>query len=400
MYRDGRVVKQNYEEAISCCNNVIEAIGSDKNSYQQYYCEAIYSLGIIYKDMGDKEQREENNTQIKENYKRSFDRFVSLNKQSYFFVENYMQLADIHFSEKYSMQDFKKAYDYILKAQEIKPEYPNISAYIQKCLNKINNKKDHVFKDIKDLPCDSVSELIQEINEIKKMHPNRTVLYRGHADKSWLLEPTIHRFASEKNMPDISFLKDSLKTNFELNYSRCFDEKLEIKSDFDLLTKMQHYGIPTDLLDWSHDPLVALYFALTAGDDFSKTPVTDTCVWVAVCNLEASPDRSKDIQDKIYFATTPRSNKRMQAQSGVLSYIGNQGYNIKCMTHVINQSQNEHIHLYRLCLENDFLGEKNEQHKEDLKTLGKTPLSIYPDPKGLRQEVISCSRSIVDNKLS
>ena len=32
-------------------------------------------------------------------------------------------------------------------------------------------------------------------------------------------------------------------------------------SDFDILAKMQHYGLPTRLLDFSTNPLVALYFA-------------------------------------------------------------------------------------------------------------------------------------------
>ena len=46
------------------------------------------------------------------------------------------------------------------------------------------------------------------------------------------------------------------------------------KTDFDWLFVMQHYGVPTRLLDWTESPLVGLYFAVT------EHPNADGTLWV------------------------------------------------------------------------------------------------------------------------
>ena len=90
--------------------------------------------------------------------------------------------------------------------------------------------------------------------------------WRGHRVAAWHLRPSLRRngFDSrERNLNAIFRLKAKARTT---NCPRESDA-------LGWLFLMQHYGLPTRLLDWSQSPLVALYFASEEPDD------TDAMVW-------------------------------------------------------------------------------------------------------------------------
>ena len=93
-------------------------------------------------------------------------------------------------------------------------------------------------------------------------------IYRGQGDVLWHLESTLQRVLKEDRWQNE--LPGSIK-NVESEMIGEFRRSAQEKGlplfpdDVDCLACMQHYGMPTRLLDFSGNPLIALYHALSGA---------------------------------------------------------------------------------------------------------------------------------------
>lgn len=108
----------------------------------------------------------------------------------------------------------------------------------------------------------NVSDFIQKINQIE-LDENNIRFFRGHGDKEYLLLPSIYRIKDTNKEPLIN--NEDKMINEIL--SSCPTDFEKDKSIFEKLSRLQHYGFPTRLLDITRSPLVALYFAASSHED-------------------------------------------------------------------------------------------------------------------------------------
>jgi len=153
--------------------------------------------------------------------------------------------------------------------------------------------------------------------EVQKYDSSR-VIYRGVKSANFELIPKIRRITLPPKC-------ESIETN-EKDIMRLFKERAlpylskAPKSEWEWLAYGQHYGLPTRLLDWTRNPLVALYFAVEE-DRIDGTVDQDSAVYIFDNKQYLQTDKYEDPYELkgVEKFIPPHITTRITAQSSVFT---------------------------------------------------------------------------------
>ena len=134
----------------------------------------------------------------------------------------------------------------------------------------------------------NLSEFLSLLNEYKaqfsKMHRTGSFMFRGMSDISWSLLPGIFREYPEKQKSSTgagASYSGKIYSAHEYEILSHFIKEasgllthISPKDDFTWLQYAQHYGVPTRLLDFTANPLVAMYFCCQSESQ------TNGAIWI------------------------------------------------------------------------------------------------------------------------
>ena len=137
-------------------------------------------------------------------------------------------------------------------------------------------------------------------------------IFRGQS-RDWPLRPSAGR---RKNYTiDVERL---MLDEFKRHAVSHFDTD-PIRDNWNWLALAQHHGLPTRLLDWTYNPLVAAFFAAQPAADEKNAGVVYAIKADHFAPVDPTDEPDPFVVNETRFLTTPTHAPRLKAQKGLFS---------------------------------------------------------------------------------
>ena len=230
-------------------------------------------------------------------------------------------------------------------------------------------------------------DLSDFLRQIRPYHPVAWI-FRGQAQLSWPLKPK----AGRDGYFDAHWTKDTPRDLGRFNVWQeqaiAYRRRLP-KSNLDRLALAQHYGLATRLLDWTTNPIVALYFAAASVPDEDGV-VYCFLPWQQILSGEDRP--LARIPGVVRFDPPP-FDRRILAQSGCFSFHQHPNETLvpSAARRDLAKLAPDKINLTGFIVEKRWKSVIQGQ----LATIGMTRKALFPDLEGLSQWLNTESRRSV-----
>lgn len=238
-------------------------------------------------------------------------------------------------------------------------------------------------KELESPTIDNLLAIIKEANTSFSSPP----WYRGIGAESYKLLPSLYR--SSKDIHELISIQKKLVAEFDRKSVLMEQGSKHDLQISDKLTQMQHYGIPTTMMDWTVSPLIALYFALiTSIKDEKDENALLYCLDAEKWNNDIRPNAANPIRDLgelDQLGLNPFNMNRTQPLAFFPKLI-NPRINRQLGTFVVfgdgkvpMEETEYNANLLKIVILKDHV---SDLYKE-LSLLGVSAISVYPDLTGL-----------------